>query len=743
MPIKYYEDEKIFMLQGKESTYALRINSRGNVTHIHWGRKITEISDLPKDIELLQRSSLTFHLSSMTSIQEYKGFGGLTSTENAIKVTFADGTRDLRLTYKDHSIEGDTLKISMTDEKYPIMVTLCYRLCEEFDVIERKAIIKNFGDEDFTLETVNSAQWQLPNCSSYRLTYFTGTYSHEYTKNVEPLLGGKRTIESRRGISGPEAIPFFMIDDGSANEDFGGVYYGSLMWSGNWKMVFERDEEGRFNVLGGVNGFDFAYCLEGGDEYETPVFFASYTEGGYGAATRRLHRYERAEIIHPTEKNRILPVIYNTHGSLINRVNEENVLREVDLAHECGIELFVLDGGWTGSEGDIDSPLNNGQAHRLGFGTWEVNPDRFPRGLKPIADRIHSYGMKFGLWVEPENVHRENRIAKEHPEWLVGYNGREEVCSGWGCYSLNLANDEALEYITNVMINLIRENDIDYIKNDFNKNIYHLGWKGVPIKHQKEAWDKYVRNMWKLYSSMKEAFPNLIFENSAGGGKRMDLGMLRFSGRMHRSDNQDPVDSVFMHEGLTHFIPSKFQGGACFISDDYSALMNRRKTSMEYQAHVGMLSAVSVSLKFAELSEERRRELKLLLDLNREIRHTVQMGDMYRLVSVVDGGKYGAYQYLEDDKSKAVVFVLGINMMFGVLPDRLRLKDLDPDAKYEVIGHGTYYKYLTTNPNSKGEIPERTKNYGVFTGRGLMNSGIHFSLIGHATSEIFTVTKIK
>ena len=82
--------------------------------------------------------------------------------------------------------------------------------------------------------------------------------------------------------------------------------------------------------------------------------------------------------------------------------------------------------------------------------------------------------------------------------------------------------------------------------------------------------------MWKCYGTVKEKFPNLIFENSAGGGKRTDLGMLKFAGRMHRSDNQDPVDSLKMHEGFTYLLPSKFAGGACFISDLYSQLVNRQ-----------------------------------------------------------------------------------------------------------------------------------------------------------------------
>ena len=407
------------------------------------------------------------------------------------------------------------------------------------------------------------------------------------------------------------------------------------------------------------------------------------------------------------------------------------------MAHEAGIELFVLEGGWTGTE-DIDSPTNNGQSHRLGFGTWTVNKVRFPNGLKAISDRVHSYGMKFGLWIEPESVFPLNELVTEHPDWIVGYDHRDLEIKGIGCYSLNMANDDACEYITNVLIKLISENGIDYIKNDFNRANTHLGWRGEEIKHQKEAWDKYVRNMWKCYGTVKEKFPNLIFENSAGGGKRTDLGMLKFAGRMHRSDNQDPVDSLKMHEGFTYLLPSKFAGGACFISDLYSQLVNRRKTTMEFQAHVGMMSGLSVSLKFAELSDERMAELKRLLALNKEIRETVQTGEFYRLVSIYDR-PYCAYQFRGNGGKRSIVFCFAENIEFGKTADFIRLKALEPDKKYKVTGNGTYYKYHTTSPKYKTEIPSHKKDYGVHTGAGLMNIGIQIGIHGQGSSEILVV----
>ena len=52
MPVQFFEEKKYFMLQGKETTYAFRVMKDGQLCHLHWGRKVTEISDLPTVLEL-------------------------------------------------------------------------------------------------------------------------------------------------------------------------------------------------------------------------------------------------------------------------------------------------------------------------------------------------------------------------------------------------------------------------------------------------------------------------------------------------------------------------------------------------------------------------------------------------------------------------------------------------------------------------------------------------------------------
>ncbi len=711
MNIRYFENEQIFMLQTKSSTYAFSVQD-GVLSHLYWGATVTDACDLPKIDDLTRR--YTVPREPRDDFQEYRGWGGVSFIEPDLKVRFSSGARNLFLRYVSHIIEGDTLKILLRDTSYAIEVELKYTVRYGHDMIERSSRIINHTSDDIMIEKAFSATWQLPHRDDYRLTYFSGAWSCEYRKKQETIQNTQRVLETRGGLSGPEAIPFFMIDEkGEAREDKGDVYFGSLIWSGNWKMIINKDKANRVFITAGVNDFDFEWCLEPEGEFETPIFVAGYTTGGFGNVSRTIHSYEREIIMHPVERDRLMPVAYNAYGTYYHKINEERILSVLDKAHELGIELFIMDAGWQG-KGDVED-----EGFRRGFGTWEVNYDRFPNGLKPIADKVHSYGMMYGLWMEPEAVHRDSEICLEHPEWILKYDGREaEYDPTRPMFTLNLALDEVCEYITNKIISLVREYDIDYFKMDFNRFITHMGWQGADGKHAKEVWVRYVRNLYKCYNRVKAEFPNLMIENCAAGGMRMDMGMLAFSGRINRSDNQDTLDILKLHEGFSHFILPKLAGGGCHISDVYSRHHNGRVSPMKFQAHAAMLGSMAIGKDISKLEGEEREELIGYIKEYKAIRHIVGLGDIYRLVSPLEKS-YAVFEYISKDKKEILVFLLGQSMQFMQVPERLRLRGLEKDKKYEV------------------------ENYGIFTGNGLMTVGLPIYIRGDMQSELIKIRLIE
>ena len=602
------------------------------------------------------------------------------------------------------------LHITLADEVLPVEVVLVYRVVYDLDITERHVIVRNNGSSPLWLERVYSAGMILPRRDIYRVTSFCGGWACEYQRKQQVLEQGQLTMGSKRGLSGPEFAPFFMIDEhAAATERSGAVYFGALIWSGNWSIHVAKDCYNRTNVCGGISDFDFEWELEGGEQFETPVFVWGYTEKGFGDAGRKTVDYERRYVMAPQEAERELPLVYNAYGTYMSQINEEKITSIIDTAAALGVELFVMDAGWTG-DGD-----DNSYGYRHGFGDWTVNTDRFPNGLLPIADAVHAKGMKFGIWMEPEAVNPGSNLIKEHPDWIHCCPSRAPV--EYACrYVFNFAIDEAAQYMTDKIIKLVEDYKLDYFKMDFCQNVQVFAYRSGS-GNQKDIWVRHVQNLYKCYETLKKRFPGMIIENCAAGGLRADMGMLKFSGRMNRSDNQDPYDILKIHEGYSYIMDSKLAGGGCHISDMYTHHMNGRTSTMKFQAHVAMLGSMAIGKNLNTITKEEIEELKSYTKLYKELRPIVHHGDFYRIASPWDK-PYAVFECVSKDQTRAVLFAYSQSLNFAKMPEMVCLDGLDPEGVYEVEG------------------------YGVRSGKGLMNVGIQIPLRGDMDSRIIKINKV-
>jgi hypothetical protein len=185
---------------------------------------------------------------------EYPGWGDRLYAEPSLKVTLADGVRDLVLKYDSQQIEGNTLRLKCKDIKYNLAVTLTYRVYPDEDIIRKSSTIENHTNQVVTLESAQSGVWYLPRNEQYRLTYAAGRWAEEDQLQQEPIRQGKVVLESRRGNTSHQLYPWFAIDKGVSDEQHGQVWFGALGWSGNWKMVVEETPMHQVRVTGGSEG---------------------------------------------------------------------------------------------------------------------------------------------------------------------------------------------------------------------------------------------------------------------------------------------------------------------------------------------------------------------------------------------------------------------------------------------------------------------------------------------------------
>ncbi len=483
--IQYDAGRKIWLLTTSRSSYAMGVSADGALQHLYWGGPLWRMADIPA--ARVPRDISSFDPHQMLENEEYPGWGGPRYFEPALKITRADGDRDLVLRYVSHRIQNNDLGIVLKDIRDDIEVTLHYHVYPQTGVIRRAATIRNGTAQVITIESAQSAAWYLPKGTGYRLSYLSGRWAAETQLNREPIQEGMKVLESRLGHTGHNLNPWFAIDAGDAGEEHGGVWFGALAWSGNWRITIEQTPYQQVRITGGFNTFDFSYPLKPGETLETPAFYAGFTQDGFGEASRLLHNLERGEIEPHGLSARARPILYNSWEATEFNVNEAGQEELAAKAAKIGVELFVMDDGWFGKR-------NNDHA---GLGDWFPNPQKFPHGLNPLIEYVNHLGMDFGLWVEPEMVNPDSDLYRAHPDWVMNFPGRprSELRNQ---LILNLARDDVKEYIFSALDKLASDYHIRYFKWDMNRTFSEPGWPEVPVAEQRELWVKYVRNLYEI-----------------------------------------------------------------------------------------------------------------------------------------------------------------------------------------------------------------------------------------------------
>src|ERR1017187_5964797 len=94
--------------------------------------------------------------------QEYAGWGAGLFNEPALKISFADGNRDLVLHYESHTVGANSVDVVLKDIERPVYVTLHYAIDSESGILARSATIENRSTAALTVEQAAAAAWALP-----------------------------------------------------------------------------------------------------------------------------------------------------------------------------------------------------------------------------------------------------------------------------------------------------------------------------------------------------------------------------------------------------------------------------------------------------------------------------------------------------------------------------------------------------------------------------------------------------
>lgn len=661
------EEKRIFVLETENTHYVFGIDPAGYNRHLHWGAKcdpadyaFTEIGDENSNHSMLDEYR-----------QELTPFGSTVYRTCDLKAQFADGCREVALRYTGYRLEDDTLLVAFADDYYPLQVRLGYRVYPGLDIIKRWVEVENTGSAPISFERLFSAGFSLPGIDPYTFENTNGAWGGEFLPCRTVLDGGNLVYESHRGASNHNQSPYFIAHRG-ATETRGAVYFGSLAYSGNFKVIAGRDLYGITRVSLGMNDFDFSHTLEPGARLETPPVYCGRTEG-LGEMSRQMNRFCLEHLLPPRFRAEALPVLYNSWEATEFNVNVADQTRLAEIAAGTGVELFVMDDGWFGAR-------NN---DRAGLGDWFVNPAKFPHGLDELIGNVNALGMDFGLWVEPEMVNPDSDLYRAHPDWAYHFPHRhaDELRHQ---LVLNMTRSDVQAYILDCLDRLLTDHNIRYIKWDMNRPFSQVGAEN--LADPKMYSYQHTMAVYRIVDELKRRHPAVQFESCASGGGRCDLGALSHFDQVWTSDNTDGIDRMTIQKGYSMLHPIKTM--RAWVTD--IAGINK-PCSLDFRFHIAMQGALGLGGNLEKYSRSELEICRRNVALYKEIRPLVQFGDLYRILDA-DRDQVLCNQYVSRDKMQAVLFLSARGTRFFKKKMNLRFAGLAPDKVYAFTLDGVAYK---------------------------------------------------
>ena len=647
----------------------------------------------------------------------------------ALQVQHANGDQNLELQTTDYSCvsEGSAVvhTFTMKDKLQPVTVKLCYKAYKKVDIIETWTEISHQEKKAITLKRYDSGHLVIRRGDVW-LTHLHGDWAAEADITQEPLTNGLQVIRNTDGARNAHCdAPELMLSlDGQPQEHCGRTIGAALCWSGNYELRINTNNKREHHLYCGIDPQSSEYMLEPNEKFTTPHLALTFSTQGMGGVSRTFHRWARTEgMLHRGMKTG--DILLNSWEGLYFDINEERMLQMMDDISKLGGELFVMDDGWFGGKYQRNDDSST-------LGDWVVDKKKLPNGLKVLTDAARAKGVKFGIWIEPEAVNTKSELFERHPEWALQTKGRElKLGRGGTQLVLDMTNPEVQDFAFKIFDDLLTNYpEISYIKWDANASIQNCGSLYLPMQKQTNLYVDYHRGLLKVLERIRQKYPDVVIQDCASGGGRANYGLLPYFDEFWVSDNTDALQRVYIQWGTSLFFPANAMANHINHCPYWNT--GGRVVPIKFRCDVAMSGRLGIELQPKDMTDEERQQVTTCFKDYKELRQTIQTGDLYRLISPYNRKGVAALMYSitpdERGLGKAVLFVYKTDNYCNQQLPRIRLAGLDPTRTYT----------LTEKNVRVGQTP-CSLHGKQFSGRFLMDVGIEVPLWEDYASRVFEI----
>jgi alpha-galactosidase len=219
-------------------------------------------------------------------------------------------------------------------------------------------------------------------------------------------------------------------------------------------------------------------------------------------------------------RNRRLSFMYNNYIPFYDNFNEKLILELAEAAAQCGIRQFAIDCGWYTTQ---HAPAT-GVSWINNCGDWMVDKTKFPRGLKPVFDRIRALGLEPGLWVSVASASEWAEVFRSHPEWrLLDVKGEPVNIHDGSTHLRTMCFATDWKAYTKAMLTeMVQEWGIKYFKLDLaavtSAYINEAGRSGCYAtdhpghKDHAESYIAIYTGLFQLFDELHRQFPDLYID---------------------------------------------------------------------------------------------------------------------------------------------------------------------------------------------------------------------------------------
>ncbi len=463
--------------------------------------------------------------------------------------------------------------------------------------------------------------------------------------------------------SNTSAFPFFDLTCG------GQTYVFGVGWSGQWCADICQSKSA-CQIQIGLQDADFylkpgekvrgvrVLCVCGADVTSARQNFRRIMRAYFSPKVRLKENMRLPIAIQPFDRYFFNPNVNMYKNGRPEWATENGQKYCADAALKCGyIDTLWLDAAW----------FKDG--FPCGVGNYSF-AEGFPKGLRSVSDYAHQKGMKFMLWFEPERIHCGSELFRDHRDMVLSYSER------YSEHLFNLADEKAHEWLKDRLIDFIQANGIDIYRQDFNMDPLPYWRENDEPGRRGFTEIKYIEGLYRLWDALTEAFPALLIDNCASGGRRIDLETCMRAVPLWRSDTGCfPVSEKKRGHtwsqnhilALSQYLP--YHASATWESSAY---------------HVRSVQSGGIACNFDVLNDafDYKQAQRVLSEVVYHREYWMN-GDFYPLSEITNSEEvWAAWQVAKDDSGAAYAFRRDACAQAEYT---LRLHEIDAQATYEVM----------------------------------------------------------